>query len=115
MTDLNEVKGLIRTLASLQGLSGEWSINHDVNIDEELSREVGNLKIELDLLGKAVSGNDMVAAKYALVMARLCSLNLSNLFLDIFDDVEKVGWSEGGSLPNVPDGYQVPEHYNYKK
>lgn len=114
MTDLNDIKILISTLAGLQGLSGEWSINQDINIDEELSKEVGNLKVELDLLSKAISEKDMVAAKFALVMVRLCSLNLSNLFLDIFDDVEKVGWSEGGSLPGVPDGYQVPEHYNYK-
>ncbi|MFJ3260832.1 hypothetical protein ACIPK7_11315 [Pseudomonas sp. NPDC086581] len=115
MMALNEVKGLVSSLADSQGVSGEWSINGDVNIDEELSKYLANFKIELELLSKAVGENDLITAKCALVMMRLYSLNLSNLFLDIFEDIERVGWSKEGALPNVPEGYQIPDSYNYKK
>lgn len=115
MIALNNIKQLIKSLADLQGISGEWSINCDLNIDEELSKELASLEVELELLSKAMNENDLVTVKCALVMIRLYSLNLSNLFLDIFEDIEKVGWSEEVSLPNVPEGYQVPERYNYKR
>ncbi|SEK76095.1 hypothetical protein SAMN04487787_103407 [Kosakonia sacchari] len=120
MTELNKIKAVIHDLAEL--VAGKtsfnddyWSLDYKLDLDKELSNELNNLQIELELLTNALHEKDLVTVKCALVMARLYSLNLSNLFLGIFEDIEKVGWSEEFKLPNVPDGYQIPEHYNYPK
>lgn len=63
----------------------------------------------------SIQANDFVTAKCALVMLRLHSLNLINFFMNIFDDIEKVGWSEDTKLSNVPEGFVIPEHYSYPK
>lgn len=120
MTELNKVKGAIQVLSALSDNESsfdekEWSIDYQQDLDKELDNDLNNLKIELDLLMSAVQNKDFVTAKCALVMARLFSLNLSNFFLNIFEDIEKVGWSEQNNLPGVPEDYQIPEHYNYPK
>ena len=118
MTDLNKIKDLIRLLSGksseIDGFSvDDWSINYELDLDEDLNNELANLQMELDLLKCALQENDLITVKCALVMVRLHSLNLSNFFMNIFEDIEKAGWSEGAKLPNVPEGYQVPQHYNY--
>ncbi len=120
MTEINRIKSVIQNLAELVEdktvtISDDWSIDYKLDLDKELSNELNNLHIELDLLTNALQEKDLVTVKCALVMARLYTLNLSNLFLNMFEDIEKIGWSEEFKLPNVPDDYQIPEHYNYPK
>ncbi|RPH22321.1 hypothetical protein EHN07_16945 [Buttiauxella warmboldiae] len=120
MTDINKIKNAVRMLAGLAESNidfadDEWSIDYHLDLDKELRDELAKLQIELDLLTNALKEKDLVTAKYALVMARLFSLNLSNFFLNIFEDIEKVGWSEEIKLPAIPEDYQIPEHYNYPK
>lgn len=120
MTDINKIKNAIRVLASLSGdkanfIDNNWSINYKLDLDEELGNELTNLQVELDLLTNALQEKDLVTAKCALVMIRIISLNLSNFFLNIFEDIEKVGWSEESKLPKISENYQIPENYNYPR
>lgn len=120
MTDLNKIKNAIQTLAGLNKentnfAANDWSIDYQLDLDKEMRDELEKLQIELDLLTNALREKDLVTAKHALVMSRIFSLNLSNLFLNIFEDIEKIGWSEESKLPAIPEGYQIPEHYNYPK
>lgn len=118
MTDINKIKNAIQTIASLNEANAnfsyeDWSIDYQLDLDKELCGELAKLQIELDLLANALQEKDLVTAKCALVMARLFSLNLSNFFLNIFEDIEKIGWSEEFKLPAIPEGYKIPEHYIY--
>ncbi|WP_159567149.1 hypothetical protein [Budvicia diplopodorum] len=117
MTNINKIKNAIQALAEHNSSFSDdnWSINYKLDLDKELRGELAKLQIELDLLTNAIQENDLDTAKYALVMARIFSLNLSNFFLNIFEDIEKVGWSEEFKLPTLPEGYQIPERYNYPK
>jgi len=120
MTELNKVKEAIRELFLLtrdgDGFTGDdWSIDYNLDLDSELFKELNSLHVEIELLTNAVKEKDFVTIKCALIMARLHALNLSNLFLNLFEDIEKIGWSEEYKLPNIPDDYQIPEIYNYPK
>ncbi|MDR9889561.1 hypothetical protein O7047_04830 [Pseudenterobacter timonensis] len=120
MTELNKVKNAIQVLDGLSRSEtdfneADWSIDYKQDLDKELGNELANLKIELELLMSAIQRKDFVTAKCALVMIKVFSLNLSNFFLNIFEDIEKVGWSEQSHLPDIPENYQIPDHYNYRK
>lgn len=120
MTELNKIKGLIELLSSLSGADNRfspdnWSIDYELNLDEELKKELDSLQVELNLLQDSLKENDLVTAKCALTMVRMHSLNLSGFFMNIFEDIEKVGWSEKTKIPIIPDGYEIPKHYNYHK
>jgi|SRR5476649_264910 len=118
MTDINKIKKAIQTLVELSENKAnfsddDWSIDHQLDLDDSLRDGLAKLQIELNLLMDAVQQKDLITAKCALVTARVISLDLSNFFLNIFEDIEKVGWSKELNLPSIPEGYQIPEHYTY--
>lgn len=88
----------------------------DLNISdvaENYERYISDFKLAVELLGKTVEEDDKIAIQCALTRVRIASLNLSNIYQDIIDDVVLVNKSD--SWPAIPDGYQIPEHYNYPK
>ncbi|CAQ82545.1 MULTISPECIES: hypothetical protein [Photorhabdus] len=118
MNGLDQIKRAILELskintADFKFVDSDWSIDYQLDLDKRLQEDLAKLETELNLLTDAVQRKDMVTAKCALVMARVISLDLSNFFLNIFEDIEKVGWGELCELPSIPENYVIPEHYNY--
>lgn len=116
MTKLNYIKETLSDVAKVCNIrENELSIDYSLNLDEELNSELEKLaKISL-VLRKALDEKDMIAVQAALIMSRIHSMNLRNFFNDIYDDIEMIGWTERYSWPEIPEGYRIPEHYNYPK
>lgn len=88
----------------------------DLNISdvaENYERYTRDFKLAVELLGKTVEEDDKIAIQCALTRVRIASLNLSNIYQDIINDVALINKSD--SWPAISDGYQIPEHYNYPK
>lgn len=88
----------------------------DLNISdvaENYERYIRDFKLAVELLGKTVEEDDKIAIQCALTRVRIASLNLSNIYQDIIDDVVLINKSD--SWPAIPENYQIPEHYNYPK
>ncbi|MGM7765243.1 DUF6853 family protein [Yersinia enterocolitica] len=116
MTKINVIKEALSDVAKICHIQeSELSIDYSLNLDEELHSELEKLAEISLVLSKALDEKDMVAVQAALVMSRIYSMNLRNFFNDIFDDIEMLGWTERYSWPKIPEGYQIPEHYNYPK
>ncbi|CNG74230.1 hypothetical protein OP862_00725 [Yersinia massiliensis] len=114
MTKLNDIKETLSDVAKVCGIMGnELSIDYSLNLDEELYSELEKLANMSLVLKKALDEKDMVAVQAALVMSRIYSMNLRNFFNDIYDDIELIGWTERYSWPEIPEGYQIPEHYKH--
>ncbi len=117
MTDINKLDVAKSTLSDLAKLCNitedELAIDYSLNLDEELSTEIKKLTLILLVVKIALVKNDIVAVKAGLIMARIYSINLRNFFNDIFTDIEKIGWTERYDWPDIPENYQLPEHYNY--
>ncbi|MFP2469251.1 hypothetical protein ACLEUK_14185 [Pseudescherichia vulneris] len=74
---------------------------------------VNDFKLAVKLLGETIENDDKIAIQCALTRVRIASLNLSNIYQDVIDDVLLINKSD--SWPAIPEGYQIPEHYNYPK
>lgn len=88
----------------------------DLNISdvvEAYDRYVSDFKLAVELLGKTIEEDDKIAIQCALTRVRMASLNLSNAYQDIIDDVVLINKSD--LWPSIPEGYQIPECYNYPK
>lgn len=102
--------------SDLIAISPEQKNLADLNIldvVESYERYTREFKQAVELLGETVKEDDKVAIQCALTRVRIASLNLSNSYQDIIDDVVLINKSE--LWPAIPDGYQIPEHYNYLK
>lgn len=107
---------IIKLKSDLAAVLPEQRDLADLNISdvaESYERYVREFKLAVELLGKTVEEDDKVAIQCALTRVRMASLNLSNTYQDIIDDVVLINKSE--SWPAIPDDYQIPEHYNYPK
>lgn len=111
---LNLVKDALSDVAEICNITeGELSIDYSLDLDEELYRELEKLTEMTLVLKKALTGKDMVAVQAALIMSRIYSMNLRNFFNDIYDDIETIGRSDGYNWPEIPEGYQLSEHYKF--
>lgn len=84
-----------------------------LDVAENYERYVGDFKLAVELLRKTVEEDDKIAMQCALTRVRIASLNLSNSYQDIIDDVVLINKSD--LWPVIPEGYQIPECYNYPK
>ncbi|MGL4764424.1 MAG: hypothetical protein ACRC2N_05280 [Aeromonas sp.] len=80
---------------------------------ENYERYINEFESAVELLSKTIENNDKVAIQCALTRVRIASLNLSNCYHDVVDDVVLINKSE--SWPAIPNDYKIPEHYNYSK
>ncbi|CAB3660922.1 Uncharacterised protein [Achromobacter sp. 2789STDY5608633] len=97
MININKIKHLIPAFFYCSGVgerfSGDdWAIDYELDLDEEFNTEISNLQGGVSLLNDALQRNDLIAAKYALIEMRVASLSLYGFFMNIYDDVERVGW-----------------------
>lgn len=117
MTNINKIKLILPKLHILSGVGGdfldaEWSIDYSLNLDDELSEDVAALSLAINFLGAAVRKSDLPAIMCALVRVRVRSNIVEGFFMNIVEDLERAGWSEGGRLRDVPKIYYVPENYD---
>ncbi|MFP1727459.1 hypothetical protein [Lonsdalea quercina] len=110
---IDSVKKLKHVLTSASINKNNQSDLNISDVAENYERYISDFKLAVELLGKTVEENDKIAIQCALTRVRISSLNLSNIYQDIIDDVALINKSD--SWPAIPDGYQIPEHYNYPK
>ncbi|NIF47134.1 hypothetical protein F3J28_05075 [Enterobacter sp. Ap-1006] len=108
MSSLNRLK------CSLLTLMVEKKIASSINIESDV---VGNYeKYSADflnatkLLEETIKEKDQVAIRCALTRVRIASLNMSNLYQDIIDDVVMINQQD--SWPEIPEGYKLPARYS---
>lgn len=98
---------------SLLAITPEKSILDDLNINDvndNYDKYETEFKMAVELLHKTVDKKDKVAIQCALTRIRIASLNLSNVYQDIIDDVTLI--NDHKSWPAIPEGYKIPEEYN---
>lgn len=119
--EFEKLKHTILLVAKKQGLSESyisqnWHIDYKINQNEEFADILGNLNEEIKLLNQAIGENDLLAAKSAIIMAKVYSHNLMNFFENINDDIVQLGWGDElkDKWPAIPEDYKVPAHYDYE-
>jgi len=106
---LNRLKGSLNSIFSETDVQVEMNINSD--IIENYEDYVIDFKRAVKLLDKTICDNDPLAIQCALTRVRIASLNLSNIYQDIIDDVVLVNQQD--LWPALPDNYKMPERYNH--
>ena len=82
-------------------------------VAENYEQYANEFNCAVELLGKTIAGDDRIAIQCALTRVRIASLNLSNIYQDVIDDVVLINKSD--SWPTIPEGYKIPGHFNYPK
>ncbi|MBF7995934.1 hypothetical protein [Rahnella laticis] len=106
---LNKLRRDLNSILSEPTSQVEMNITSD--IVENYEGYVNGFKRAVELLDRTICENDPLAIQCALTRVRIASLNLSNLYQDIIDDVVLINKQD--SWPAIPDDYKMPEIYNY--
>lgn len=108
MSSLNKLK------YSLLNVVVDQKIQSNINIESEVVENyedyVADFLNATELLEKTIKAKDKIAIRCALTRVRMASLNMSNLYQDIVDDVIMINQQD--TWPEIPEGYKLPEHYN---
>ncbi|WP_448310741.1 hypothetical protein [Pantoea sp. PGP6] len=108
MSTLSRLKSSLLTLwAEKKVASG---INIESGVVENYENYVADFFKATKLLEKTIKEKDQVAIRCALTRVRMASLNMSNLYQDIIDDVVTINQQE--SWPEIPEGYKLPDRYS---
>ncbi|MGJ8517582.1 hypothetical protein [Carnimonas bestiolae] len=100
-------------LIDLSGNTEGWHSDFTSNLQNKLTHDLASLQIELKLLKDAYQRNDLVTVQYALMKIKPKLLNVADFFLFLANDIEKFILIKRGELPEIPEGYDIPESYNY--
>ncbi len=109
METLNKLNYCLNCLSLRKNIRVELNMNSD--IIEKYKEYIYDLEQATMLLNKTIEDNDQIAIQCALTRIRIASLNLSNLYEDIIDDVVLINNQD--SWPEIPEDYKIPEHYDY--
>ncbi len=92
-----------------------WDINYEVDLDKEFERLLLKLEQNISLLDQALDRDDLLTGSSALVMAVIASQDLMNLYIDIYDDLMRMKYSDElkGKWPVIPEDFQIPNDYQY--
>ena len=127
--DFNCIKNTIIELAETHGISRQqlidcwneetealdWSINYRNDLQKEFECDAEKLQAAINLYHAAIKNNDLLTAECALLDAGIWAHNLTNFFENIKDDLKKaLIEKQQFNWPEIPEGYQIPKHYNYK-
>ncbi|WP_233238268.1 hypothetical protein [Bordetella sp. LUAb4] len=118
MINLNNLRDNIRVLAEMANgpfLEEEWNIDYGSDLNNLLDGDLDGLKKAAGLLNASLGGKDLIVAQCALLRVQLYAMQISNSFLNIGDDIEKIFLTKEIKLPDIPEGYQIPDSYNYKE
>jgi hypothetical protein len=86
------------------------SINIESDVVENYEAYAADFLNATRLLEKTIKEQDQVAIRCALTRVRIASLNMSNLYQDIVDDVIIINQQD--SWPEIPEGYKLPDRYS---
>lgn len=104
---LRDLSRSLLTIAPEKSILDNLNIN-DVNDNHD--KYVAEFNMAVELLHRTIDKKDKVAIQCALTRIRIASLNLSNTYQDIIDDIMLINGHE--SWPSIPEGYKIPEEYN---
>ena len=108
---INTLKMLENDLTnSLSDKKSQSTLNIS-DVVENYEGYIRDFKSAVALLSKAIKADDKITIQCALTRVRISSLNLSNSYQDIIDDVMLINSHD--SWTEIPDDYQIPEHYDY--
>lgn len=101
MININKIKLMLPKLHVMFGIGGDfvgadWSIDYSLNLDDEFNEDVAELGLAINFLSAAVRKSDLPAIMCALVRVRGRSNIAEGFFANIVEDLDRVGWSEGG-------------------
>jgi hypothetical protein len=102
---------LIDDTASIE--KEKLSLDYLVDLDEKFQNNMIRLQNAISLLRKARIAKDDMAVRAALVYIKIFTMGLSNFFDNIKDDTLLL--SKALRSSDMPDDYQVPEHYNFPR
>lgn len=112
---LDEIKELfpliLKQKATQPIVTDDMAIDYQDSIVDRLGRQLFLLKENTELLAQAQKGNDELTAEVALLRIRTHAMNLSGFFDAIAEDATLL--IKTNSWPDIPDNYQVPEHYKF--
>lgn len=94
----------------LMAIAPDQNILESLNIgyvNENYEAYLHDFKLAVKLLGEKINENDKVAIQCALTRVKLASLNMSNIFQDIMDDVILI--NKHDSWPPIPENYKFSE------
>ncbi|QHF01000.1 MULTISPECIES: hypothetical protein [Pseudomonas syringae group] len=109
MTSINDAKKIISALAAEKQITfceEEWNANYNNNWDEELSKIMKLALEDVEKLCNGVRNNDDVLSSVALTMARIRFMKLSDFFLNIHEDFEKLLLIYKDDWPKIPENYK---------
>jgi len=114
-TFFNDIKdSYVQMMGCLSSeVEDELLIDEKSNIDEIFYQYLHKLNDSVMLLKNAKAAGDELTVQAALVYIRVYSIRLSGFFEDIKDDTDTL--LKVSVWPDIPENYQVPEHYNYPK
>lgn len=92
-------------------IEGELFIKDKKDLDDLFYKDIIKLSDAAKLLKCAKAANDEITVQAALVYIRAYAMRLSGFFEDFKDDADIL--LKASSWPDMPENYQVPEHYNY--
>lgn len=87
------------------------AIDYQDSIVVRFDRQLSLLKENTELLTQAKKENDELAMEVALLRIRTHAMSLFGFFDAIAEDATLLTKMDG--WPDIPENYQVPEHYNY--
>lgn len=109
----NTYMQLIQAMSMKPSVCDDLMVDYDSNLDLLFLSDIEKLFAATELLSKAKELDDKVTVQAALVYIRSSSIRLSGFFENITDDADI--FLKENDWPDIPDNYQVPEHYNYPK
>ncbi|XBS68907.1 hypothetical protein ABK905_20450 [Acerihabitans sp. KWT182] len=91
----------------------ELYLDYKVDFDERFQNSMIRLQNAIILLKKARIAKDELAVRAALIYIKIFTMDLANFFDYMKDDTLRLS----NALYNcdMPDNYQVPEHYNFPR
>ncbi|WP_413725363.1 hypothetical protein [Sodalis sp. RH16] len=106
-----DYKAIVDELASLT--MEELYLDYKNDFDERFQNDMIRLQNAIKLLRKARIAKDDLAVRAALVYIKIFSMGLANFFDYMKDDTLRL--SKALYTCDMPDNYQVPEHYNFPR
>ncbi|CAI1023370.1 Uncharacterised protein [Serratia liquefaciens] len=90
---------------------GDLLIDYNDKQDASFVRGLELLRDAKELLKQAKLNDDKIAMQAALVYIRVYAMGLSSFFDAFKEDADAL--LRSSEWPDIPEDYQVPEHYNY--